>query len=381
MSLRLRQFLDEHFVAVVLVCCLVTLAGGWLVITTHVHPQTAVEEDVVATWSTDGEFAHSGTVRQETAAFDAGETLENRSLYFTSITPELDGTYVYGHEGDADPASVHVDLRLVLRATDGGTDGAGEETVEHWRIDDHLAHTTATSLDPGDEVRASFSVDVREAIDRIAAIEDDLGASPGRTEVLVIADVEIETAVAGEPVVVTRSDRLAIDPGGNTYEVIETTDGEHTERVTDSEDVPVTPGRVQSVGAVVLLLGGFGGLAVTFELRRRGIVPLSASQRAVAAHERERRRFAEWISTGRVDSPSDSASSLPGEVEVPIESLEDLVDVAIDADRRVVEDATREAYYVFVEDVRYVYRPNGDVRESSCRTGETRATIKSRRKN
>ncbi|MFP4632617.1 MAG: DUF5305 family protein [Halobacteriales archaeon] len=68
--------------------------------------------------------------------------------------------------------------------------------------------------------------------------------------------------------------------------------------------------------------------------------------------ERDRSRFDEWISRG--DATDD------GRTEIEVESLEAVVDVAIDSSRRVVENRRADGfeYVVLVDDVRYVYRPS-----------------------
>ena len=62
---------------------------------------------------------------------------------------------------------------------------------------------------------------------------------------------------------------------------------------------------------------------------------------------REHRRFKEWITEGRVE--------LKDQLSINILSLEGLVDLAIDLDKRVIYDSRRSRYYVLTEDLVYVY--------------------------
>lgn len=70
---------------------------------------------------------------------------------------------------------------------------------------------------------------------------------------------------------------------------------------------------------------------------------------AVLRETLTRERFDEWISRGRV--PKDT-----GQRSVYVESLEDLVDVAIDSSKRVIRDPERDQYVVIDGDIVYRYR-------------------------
>lgn len=66
----------------------------------------------------------------------------------------------------------------------------------------------------------------------------------------------------------------------------------------------------------------------------------------------ERSRFSEWISEGKVPAQDVEAT-------VWMTNLTDLVDVAIDTDKRVVHDPSRDVYVVLDGDVAYVYTDRG----------------------
>jgi hypothetical protein len=62
---------------------------------------------------------------------------------------------------------------------------------------------------------------------------------------------------------------------------------------------------------------------------------------------KEHRRFKEWITEGSVD--------VKDKLSINILSLEGLVDLAIDLDKRVIFDPTVHKYYVLTEDLVYIY--------------------------
>lgn len=100
-----------------------------------------------------------------------------------------------------------------------------------------------------------------------------------------------------------------------------------------------------SLWTAPLALLGLLGAGHAAAVRRRDPDPRAVERRI------ERQRFAEWVSHGEV--PDDVADR-----RVAIASLGDLVDVAIDADRRVVHDQAAERYVVIDGAVAYVYVPD-----------------------
>jgi hypothetical protein len=67
-----------------------------------------------------------------------------------------------------------------------------------------------------------------------------------------------------------------------------------------------------------------------------------------------RERYAEWISNGEFPTDTDKRY-------VTISSLEDLVDIAIDSNKRVIYDETLDAYGVADGDIVYYYGDEGDI--------------------
>ncbi len=341
---RLRAVLDEWFVLVVVLLVALSLAGGWLVYTTHLSPDEQVEERVVSSWSATGEFDHSATVQNETEAFAEGETLSDRSTYFTAATPELDGAFTYGFAASSGELDATVDLELVVRSVDD----EGEEV--YWSVSEELGSESET-LEPGGELTSSFVVDVAALENRTERIEDELGSSPGETELVVLAEVTKTGTVDEESVETEERFVLGIDPDGDTYSVEVVDGGDRTYERTEPETTTAAVGPLRSLGSLLLLLGGVGGLLVVGSAKRRDALAPPETQRARLAVAREREEFDDWISRGTLDE------DLRARSRVEIESLEDLVDLAIDCDRRVIEDREREAFFVADGDLLYRYEP------------------------
>ncbi|MFW6376482.1 MAG: DUF5305 family protein, partial [archaeon] len=345
---RLRAIVADHVVVLVVVLLAIAGVGGALAVTSEPTTTTDYRSETLERGI--GTFEHEATVIDGGSVFENGSTLRNRSAYFTGVAPVLNGTFVYTYETDSDgPLRTTVRTRLVLHAVEETDDG---KTTEYWRRTRTLDQTE-TTLAPGAEVRSNYSVNVSAIEQRLASIRETIGRTPGRTEVLVVATVQVEGTLEDHQVGETRRYEQRIVPSGDLYRVeSSTSDDETTVRV------PVTrtndPQMRRYLGYLLAVVGGIGGLGVL------AVVGFAGGTDAIAPEERtrERRRYArqrseydEWI----------TGASLPLTVRdrprIEVESLEGLVDVAIDTDERVLEADDGPDYYVLGDDVLYVYRP------------------------
>ncbi|MDF9745686.1 DUF5305 domain-containing protein [Natrinema salsiterrestre] len=342
---RARAVLDEWFVVAVVALLALALVGGWGAYASATGPAEQTDRETVAAWSGVGGFDHSAEVRADNEVYPVGTELSDRSVYFTRVTPELEGTFQYRYDADAGDLTVDIELERVIRAAD--------DEREYWEVNDTIAATTAEGLEPGEEATTSFAVDVPATVNESERIEESLGGSPGSVETAVVANVTMEGTVDGEPVERTERYELAIAPDGSTYGV----DGPTADRRTQTRERAETVQTASSagfggpLGSVLLLFAsvcGLGGLAIA---RVRGTLAPSERELERLRAEYEREEFDDWISRG----------SLPADIrersQITVSTLEDLVDIAIDCDRRVLEDESAGGYYVVDGESLYAYEP------------------------
>jgi len=344
---RARAFLDRHTGTIVAVLVVCALLGGYLTYGTHIDPGVETETIEESSWSSSGQYSHQARVTMNTPVFDRGDVLRDRPSYFNSVTPILNGTLRYAYEAtEGGELRVEAEHALVLRSV---SDADGEESVEYWRIEEPLGSATAESVGPADTVRAPFRLNVTATGLRLDAIEEDLGGTPGQTEILVQSDVTITGTRNGANVDRTRTYEMRIDPEGNVYSV--EGDEAQTDSGSQTRDVSVeaTYGPVRGIGAPLLVLVsliGCLGLAVG---RWQGIVDVTETEREWLEYAASSREYEEWISRGRIP---DEALAGP---RISVETLDGLVDVAIDSNRRVLEDRDRGVCVALVDGLAYTY--------------------------
>ncbi|WP_281194868.1 DUF5305 domain-containing protein [Halorubrum sp. F4] len=352
--LRLRAFLDAQLSVLLVVCLLVAAVGGGIVYTTHLDPGTETQTRTVSSWTVESGYSHSAEVTEPSPVFSIGDELTNRSTYFATVAPELDVaaevTYAIdpARGVDADDAAENVDVAvdstLVVR-------NVGEEGTLYWQQRESIDSTTAENVAPGETVSAPFTLNSTAIDERVSAIEEQLGASPGQTETFVVTDVELTGTLNGENVTYTRSVQFGISHEGATYTVSDPgvqSDGDE-QQVT--ETVERTYGPLRGIGGPALLVVGLLGVAGIGYGRYEGVLDVSEAERAYLSYRDDRSEFDEWITQVR----------LPSEVhdrpEAHAEGLRDLVDFAIDNDTGVVEDPNTGAFHAVSGEFVYTYRP------------------------
>lgn len=343
--LRLRAVLHAQFAAILAVCLLVAAVGGGVAYTTHVDPGTETETRTVSSLTVESEYVHAAEVTEPNSVFATGTVLDDRNTYFTRIAPVLDvdaeTTYQAASASDVD---VRLESVLVIR-------NVGEEGTVYWSERETLANETVSDVAPGETAGASFALN-SSAVDATAtSIEEELGASPGETEMVVTTDVAIDGTIDGEATSYSRTIELPIDHGGDTYTVndpgVQSDSPDRTEQVT----VEQSYGPLRAIGGPLLLVIGLIGAGGLGYARRGDDLALTPAEREYLAYRDDRSEFAEWITQIRLPaSVHEREAATAG-------SLRDLVDFAIDSDTGVIEDPQTGAFHAVTPDLVYTYRP------------------------
>ncbi|WP_423751152.1 DUF5305 domain-containing protein [Salinirarus marinus] len=368
--LRFRAAMSRWFAVVVVLLVVLAGVGGWATYTSVVEPGTHTEERTVSSWSSSRSFTHGAQVVRSNPVFPVGSRLSNRSVYFRTVAPVLDGAYLFSYRAtESGSLAVTANTSLVIQGVESPDEGADTRNVTvHWQTTDRLAERSASNLQPGQRLTVPFSVNATQVRNRTQRIGESLGSGPGRQRVLLRVRLTVEGTVNGQRLSRTRTDALALAFDGDTYRVDDP--GRLTAESTRTRLVGVANeyGPLWTSGGPALFglsLVALGGLVAA---RRRGRFDLSAAEREYLDYLDDREEFDEWITTIRL--PASVASRERAEAV----SLADLVDFAIDTDNAVVERPDGEAFYVVHDDLLYTYTPPTEpAREGPTAAADTEA--------
>lgn len=322
---RLKLFISENqriLTAVLLVAGVLALVAAGYIFATPTT-QTVTEETNVQTFESHVET--SALVTNETALYDRGERLENRSTYFLTTSPlmdfEMNTTVPAGQP-------VEVSQRLELEVL-GVRDGQP------------FFRSTRTLLEANQTVRDGTAT--AESTLNVSAVSQNLAtyleeAQPiGQFRLQLRMDVTYRTdSYEGR---LQSSVPFVIN--GQAYYIDGSLAAEETESQFVEQQVTEPPSPAEYGGLIVFALLFFGASAAVVRIGRRANPEEFRTQ---IAHDQHK----EWISRGQFPTNSEKQY-------ISILTLEDLVDIAIDTNRRVIYDPQIDAYAVIDSSEIYYY--------------------------
>jgi hypothetical protein len=285
-------------------------------------------------------------VTEENPLFPVGDQLRNRTVYFTGVSPELNGSYTFGYRASGGgELATSIDVALVTRSV---VDGEGGQDVL-WETTRTLRESGSATIAPGTTAQVQFGFNVSDVAAERDRIEEELGATAGTTETFVRATVDVEGTVNGRAVDTQQVHTLPLTLEGRTYRVGPAEAGTNRFETTRQVTTPRTYGPLRSVGAPTLALVSVVCLAGLVVARSRYRFELTDAEREWLSYQEERDEFDEWITSFALppeafDRPQAEASSLA-----------DLVDLAIDTGNGVIESPDGTEYSVLDGEFRYVY--------------------------
>ncbi|WP_157744227.1 DUF5305 domain-containing protein [Halopenitus persicus] len=276
--------------------------------------------------------SHSATVTGETPLYAEGQTVENKPVYFTNSTPELDLTVetsvpegrdveithrlVVYHQGTFNDAQVWERQRTLI----------AEETV----VSDGTHESTA-------------SVDVPDLVEEVNGYESAMAGVGSVSTQLRLETTYVSDAEGGGTYEGTLSGTVPFELGNDAYWLDGDLSASTTESQTRRRGTRQLPPDMTTV---------YGGLGTGIVLILLGTGLIAWNVRGQDVHELEmeviRSKYDEWISTGEFPADSDKQY-------IYITTLEDLVDVAIDTNKRVIYDPDLETYSVVDDDLIYYH--------------------------
>lgn len=324
--LRSKVVLARHGPALVLCFALVGTAllggAGWA----YANPPTTEVTTQTNEQTIRSEIHTSAVTTGNSSLYRPGTRLTDQPVYLLSSSPSVTLTQ---RTTVPEARPVRIEQRMTLRyrvSRDGSV---------FWE-ESHLLTRNETTTSTG-ELVTNTSVDIRGIRARLTEIQSEIGRAGAVRAQLVVA-VSYETdQYDGELTEVVPVELT------DTWYAVEASPVERTHGVQETRTVPLPTrnplGYLLPAGIGLSLLAAAGAVAIG---HHRGFDRPRLERRV------QELRYTDWISTG-------SVSDLPTDTTISIDSLEGLVDIAIDTDSRVIRDEGHDVYVVISDSVLYYY--------------------------
>lgn len=338
---RLRRAIRQWFIPIIGLLLVTAVVGAGTVYATHVEPGETTEEHVVSTWTETADFSHSAIVQRDTSAFREGTELRNRPVYYSQVSPDINVEYSTGYVA-SDSGSL--DIETTLERLWQSTDADGNVL---WEVAEPIAASEWSDVEPGETKQITTGFNATEVNARIEAIEREIGSSRGSAETILVARTMRSGTVNDQSIQQRQMHTLQLDHQGTTYGFLNPSIETNSYERTETETIPIVHGPFRSVGSIVLTVIPLLGVAILAGGRFKRIFELSPSEEAQLNHALAREEYDEWITPGTLPECTLGQSS------VDVASLKGIVNVAIDSNRRVIEDGNR--YVLTTPELTYSY--------------------------
>lgn len=348
---RLAVLVKKYFTVIAIVLILLSAGGAYLTYSTTIDPGTQTEDRTVSWWAASGTLNHSANVTNNTWVFDKGTVLRDRPYYFMNASPVLTGNFRFGFDNRRPPqgnADVTINTTLVQYAVQSKT----KERL--WTIK-HPTQTHTGQISGEKPVGTAFEVNFTNISRSHKAIRNDHPSTWKIGDVR--SKVEINVTVNGtlDGIAQSRSFNyeLPMNSSKDFYSINRPKgppENASVVEVSRATEIPTTPSPLTASGSVALLLVPLAVLGCLLYGRTDSWFEVTDKEIDAAERDKTRSEFDAWITTG-------SLGATDFRTTVPVDSLEGLVDIAIDSDRRVIENEESGMFAVIDNNVRYVFTP------------------------
>lgn len=345
-KLRYRYTANIWYTYILLALIIVSIVSlGWAY-EINFNPEVEQQEELVGLWSESTDLEHKVEIKKDSMPFKQGSVVENRPIYYTSLSEDLEGEYTYSYTANNGSVDIKTDVYMELK----GVKVRDQQVVDtYWNVIKPLGSQTSENINPSDTHKVDFDINVPSTQEELSKIQDQLNSTKGELNISVITVSKINGQVNGNDVSNRYTTNMSIVADENTYEVVSVNTLNKEHRIKEERQVVTDPPLVQSVISVLLSVI-FVLITVGFVLSKRlGYLKLSDKEREKMEIHRSKEQFSEWITSG--EFPSDKEY----EQTVLVNDLEGLVDVAIDTNKRVIEDEQLEVSTVLDDEYVYIY--------------------------
>jgi len=318
---------------VLLIVAIAGLAGscGWAYWEyTNQHTETVTTVDYGYTYTATYEV--EATVTEENPIYEMGTVLSDMAGYFYAVSPQSTIDLTFTFDPSLSDASVDISTESYLMLKEQNDDG-----IAFWSKRIPLSSSSGSVTGEG-SLTDSFVLEADTIRARVMEIRDSLGASVGRGEGEVVTHLTYEGEIASTTISDDTYVSLPVTLGPDYYafDMSEASQSEAQNYYTAQQrqvqntlsDIYIPLAACVAFALAAILIAWHGRRS------REGVVDMG--------------KYSEWISSGIY--PGDKWEKM-----VYVSHLADLVDVAIDTNKRVIYDAAEKMFFVIDDPILYYH--------------------------
>jgi len=340
MGLIKNEFLTKKYWIISLIILIIAFALTSIYTYQRLNtPQYIIQTQSIDLGKIECSFKHEALVKNPNPLWPQGTILSNQSLYFLKVSPELRGIfYLKISTPYSTDITIDIKLKKILSCEERGS--------SYWSKEEILWTETIEEVK---EFIKEFSINLTEIKNLIREMRESLDFYRGETKLQILATISYQGKIQNKEIKGEKQCLLLIELQDSYYKVSvvpfeEKIKDEKIQRIQIS--LPIRE-KIISLTLPGILLASIISLVVV-KLRYK---PLAREEIEKLKREREYQKFKDEISLG--EYPGDS----PFKVKIKVNSLRDLIAIAVDGYKRVIYDEEKKIYFVVDGEILYYYTP------------------------
>jgi hypothetical protein len=353
MKLSTYKFLEavalRYGVILVILVVAFSISGIYAYAVFSPRYETRTETESITLYEYKAVYEHSTVVEQGNPLWPVGWELSNQPVYFSAISPNLNACFKFQISAPYSSAAADISAnyltKLILSAS--------HKNITYWHKEKTISDgSMSLSAAADDKLENHFNLSITEIKKEIDAIQNSLKFYGGDTNIEVVTTVRYNGEAGGEIIDDKKEFSLPIEISGSTYKVPGKSYEETIKKdVMREVTVPLPPSKgamiISSSSVFILFV-----LIVAFSVIKLRYEPLEESAIQELIKEEEYGKFKDLISRGKLPSDADMKKGMD---RLEVNSLEDLANIAIDTDERVIFDEEKSIYFIIHGNVIYAY--------------------------
>lgn len=328
-------------VILVILTALLVISSVWTY-NAYVQTEFREEQSLTSEYTHTGGYAYHAKVVNPNNLYDVGDYLGmEHPVYFYAITPTAITNFTYkltaSHSLDMD---IKQWTMVVTKVED--------KNSTLWKNQYTLKSEEATLTKNETSLSYNFAVDINAIKSKIDIIKKQLKFNEDPS-------IEINTYVVGtgtingQEVNTTKVYTLPVTVQSSYYKFYNKDREYESVETFETEQVLVPKNPGHKIPSLIITVS-LGILILCLSIFRYNYVEANQITLTWAKEEAQTKKYSEWISNGKVPEQFDYMKT------IELASIEDLVNLAVDINSRVIYDKVKDVYFLVSESIVYRYK-------------------------
>jgi len=324
---------------------LITIISCFWIYDNYVENSYIDQKQMVSSYIQHGNYTYSAPVTKINPIYPKGSILEmGKPVYFLAVSPVLNASFEYSLNSTG-PVDLGIDVQSMVVAT-SKEEGSEENSRIIWRKEFPVGDVDIVNIKGGEVFTHHFSIDVPELQSKITDVQNKLQYFPNMT-LEIVTRVEYKGEINGKEVSNSTDFAIPLIISSSYYQMPQVLNfsepNNEYKKYRVKNDFPLSDIKLP------LFIFLLSTIMMGMMLSCRRINKVNSDYIKKLENESNDLQFKEFISKGKIPKNTNSL------LKIEIFSLQDLVDIAVDINEKVIYDSEIGKYFIVHNNLLYLF--------------------------